>query len=216
MAKIRCQQSPSPPAARSHSFMADARRSPPHRAHTRPWRAEGEPSIGPPSGAMAQEDDGWQLVQHKKLPKRKAPASPPSSSPFPSVEKFHKIPINTRVSPDVKSAAPHDSRSWVAARHSRRDVSVLLRVKAKAGNPMVSGGIPSLNLPRQLYKVQAGRSPRSTATSYMGCHKVPFPYRMYYCHMTPVLLDRSYVVSLCGIGKGSAADMLACYHLDTA
>ncbi|TVT96921.1 hypothetical protein EJB05_57842, partial [Eragrostis curvula] len=45
---------------------------------------------------------------------------------------------------------------------------------------------------------------------YMGCHKVPFPYRMYYCHMTPVLLDRSYIVSLCGIGKGLAADMLPC------
>ncbi|KAI4978729.1 hypothetical protein ZWY2020_015482 [Hordeum vulgare] len=51
----------------------------------------------------------------------------------------------------------------------------------------------------------------------VGCHKLPFPYRVYQCHMTAGLTDKAYVVSLRGLaGGGPTAKMLAFCHFDTA
>ncbi|TVU07883.1 hypothetical protein EJB05_41258, partial [Eragrostis curvula] len=72
--RSRRYKSPSPSTSRSHCPTTDARRT-----RSRPWRADGEPVIGPPSGAEADAEEGWQLVQRKKSPKLKA--SPPPSSP---------------------------------------------------------------------------------------------------------------------------------------
>ncbi|TVT96925.1 hypothetical protein EJB05_57846, partial [Eragrostis curvula] len=72
-------------------------------------------------------------------------------------------------------------------------------------------------LPRQTYRVEAVAT--LDGDRYVGCHKLPFPYRVYQCHMTAGLTDKAYVVSLRGIGGGgglTTADMLAFCHHDTA
>ncbi|KAK3140168.1 hypothetical protein QOZ80_5AG0397000 [Eleusine coracana subsp. coracana] len=72
--------------------------------------------------------------------------------------------------------------------------------------------------PRQLYKVQGVTE--LDGDRFVGCHKVPFPYRVYQCHMTAAVSDKAYVVSLRGLGNvgggGPNAEMLAFCHLDTA
>ncbi|KAE8766708.1 BURP domain-containing protein 13-like [Hordeum vulgare] len=71
------------------------------------------------------------------------------------------------------------------------------------------------DLPRQLYEVLAVT--KLDGDRYVGCHKLPFPYRVYQCHMTAGLTDKAYVVSLRGLaGGGPTAKMLAFCHFDTA
>ncbi|CAL4891159.1 unnamed protein product [Urochloa decumbens] len=73
--------------------------------------------------------------------------------------------------------------------------------------------IPRGGLPRQPYvvkgvtKVEGGR--------YVSCHKVPFPYAVFQCHMTK-LGYVAHVVSLSGLQGGQEAAMLAYCHLDTS
>lgn len=69
-------------------------------------------------------------------------------------------------------------------------------------------------LPRQLYQVQAVTP--LDGDHYVGCHKVPFPYCVYQCHMTAATSVKAYVVSLRGVGRGPNAEMLAFCHLDTS
>ncbi|CAN6334882.1 unnamed protein product [Urochloa humidicola] len=76
-----------------------------------------------------------------------------------------------------------------------------------------TSAIPRGGLPRQPYlvkgvtKVDGGR--------YVSCHKVPFPYAVFQCHMTK-LGYVAHVVSLSGIHGGQEAAMLAYCHLDTS
>ncbi|KAF8733393.1 hypothetical protein HU200_015001 [Digitaria exilis] len=55
-------------------------------------------------------------------------------------------------------------------------------------------------------------------TRYVACHRVPFPYAVYQCHMAAgkVAGYRAYVVSLRGLGGGPVASMLAFCHEDTS
>ncbi|XBI43367.1 hypothetical protein VPH35_108144 [Triticum aestivum] len=70
-------------------------------------------------------------------------------------------------------------------------------------------------LPRQLYEVQAVT--KLHGDYFVGCHKMPFPYRVYQCHMTAGLTDKGYVVSLRGlVGGGPTAKLLAFCHFDTS
>lgn len=74
--------------------------------------------------------------------------------------------------------------------------------------------LPAGGLPRQLYEVQAVT--KLDGDRYVGCHKLPFPYRVYQCHMTAGLTDKAFVVSLWGlVGGGPTAKMLGFCHLDT-
>lgn len=67
--------------------------------------------------------------------------------------------------------------------------------------------LPAGGLPRQLYEVQAVT--KLDGDRYVGCHKLPFPYRVYQCHMTAGLTDKAFVVSLRGlVGGGPTAKML--------
>jgi hypothetical protein len=50
----------------------------------------------------------------------------------------------------------------------------------------------------------------------VACHRVPFPYAVYQCHMTTRKTDRAYVVSLRGRGGPVLDDVLAFCHRDTS
>ncbi|TVT96920.1 hypothetical protein EJB05_57841, partial [Eragrostis curvula] len=82
----------------------------------------------------------------------------------------------------------------------------MLGADADAGGVWAAtSAVPRTGLPRHLYEVQAVTP--LDGDRYVGCHKVPFPYRVYYCHMTAALSDRAYVVSLRSVGWGPAADI---------
>jgi hypothetical protein len=78
--------------------------------------------------------------------------------------------------------------------------------------------LPRGGLPRQAYMVQ-GVAPLD-GDRYVSCHKVPFPYAVYQCHIAGTTMGyRAYVVSLSGLGRGGgrpAASMLAFCHVDTS
>ncbi|TVU01057.1 hypothetical protein EJB05_53490, partial [Eragrostis curvula] len=79
----------------------------------------------------------------------------------------------------------------------------------------VTSELPRSGLPRQPYVVEKVTGVGGTS-GYVSCHKVPFPYAVYQCHVTKLGAYTAHVVSLRGIHGGPAADMLAYCHLDTS
>lgn len=78
----------------------------------------------------------------------------------------------------------------------------------------IASELPSAGLlPRQPYLVKAVTP--VNGEQYVACHKMPFPYALYQCHMTRLGYVAS-VVSLRGIHGGQEADMLTYCHLDTS
>ncbi|TVU02859.1 hypothetical protein EJB05_51645, partial [Eragrostis curvula] len=80
----------------------------------------------------------------------------------------------------------------------------------------VASEVPRGGLPRQPYVVRAVTPVHGDL--YVACHKMPFPYAVYQCHMTKLGYE-AHVVSLRGIHGGAAAaaaDMLAYCHMDTS
>ncbi|CAL4905324.1 unnamed protein product [Urochloa decumbens] len=77
-----------------------------------------------------------------------------------------------------------------------------------AASALPSGG----GLPRGRYVVEAVAP--LDGDHFVACHKVPFPYAVYQCHMTTRMTDRAYVVSL--RSGALTADMVAFCHLDTS
>ncbi|CAN6352283.1 unnamed protein product [Urochloa humidicola] len=73
--------------------------------------------------------------------------------------------------------------------------------------------LPRGGLPRQPYVVQ-GVAPLD-GDRYVSCHKVPFPYAVYQCHIAGNGY-RAYVVSLSGLRGDKMASMLAFCHVDTS
>ncbi|CAL5092541.1 unnamed protein product [Urochloa decumbens] len=72
--------------------------------------------------------------------------------------------------------------------------------------------LPRGGLPRQQYLVQVVTP--LEGSRYVSCHKVPFPYGVFQCHIKQGY--RAYVVSLRGLHGGPAASMLAFCHVDTS
>ncbi|KAL6905473.1 hypothetical protein ACP4OV_003074 [Aristida adscensionis] len=68
-------------------------------------------------------------------------------------------------------------------------------------------------LPRQEYVVEAAT--RLDGEGYVACHRAPFPYAVYQCHMTPAGYW-AYALSLRGGGGSPAATVLSYCHLDTS
>ncbi|TVU02854.1 hypothetical protein EJB05_51640, partial [Eragrostis curvula] len=77
----------------------------------------------------------------------------------------------------------------------------------------VASQLPRGGLPRRPYVVQAVT--RVHGDLYVACHKMPFPYAVYQCHMTKLGYE-AHVVSLREIQGDAAADMLAYCHMDTS
>ncbi|CAL4905330.1 unnamed protein product [Urochloa decumbens] len=73
--------------------------------------------------------------------------------------------------------------------------------------------LPRGGLPRQPYVVQAVAP--LDGDRYVSCHKVPFPYAVYQCHVAGNAY-RAYVVSLSGLRGDKVASMLAFCHVDTS
>ncbi|CAN6356893.1 unnamed protein product [Urochloa humidicola] len=72
--------------------------------------------------------------------------------------------------------------------------------------------LPSGGLPRRRYVVEAVAPLQGD--HFVACHKVPFPYAVYQCHMTTRMTDKAYMVSL---RSGSlTVEMVAFCHLDTS
>jgi hypothetical protein len=74
--------------------------------------------------------------------------------------------------------------------------------------------IPAGGLPRQPYVVRGVT--RVQGDGYVSCHKVPFPYAVFQCHMTAKQGYIAHVVSLSALHGGQEAAMLAYCHLDTS
>jgi hypothetical protein len=74
--------------------------------------------------------------------------------------------------------------------------------------------LPAAGLPDQPYEVQAV-TPLHGA-GYLACHKMPFPYAVYQCHMSSRRGYKAYVVSLRGLGEEVEATMLVICHHDTS
>ncbi|CAN6329764.1 unnamed protein product [Urochloa humidicola] len=88
----------------------------------------------------------------------------------------------------------------------------MLSGAAAGGVWAVASALPCGGLPRRRYVVE-GVTPLE-GDHFVACHKVPFPYAVFQCHMTTRMTDRAYVVSL---RSGSlTADMVAFCHLDTS
>ncbi|RLN00558.1 BURP domain-containing protein 13-like [Panicum miliaceum] len=73
--------------------------------------------------------------------------------------------------------------------------------------------LPRGGLPRQPYFVEAVTP--LDGGRYVSCHRVPFPYAVYQCHIARRGY-RAYVASLKGLSGGPAASMLAFCHVDTS
>ncbi|CAL4891161.1 unnamed protein product [Urochloa decumbens] len=73
--------------------------------------------------------------------------------------------------------------------------------------------LPRCGLPRQPYVVKAVAP--LDGNRYVSCHKVPFPYAVYQCHIAGNGY-RAYVVSLSGLSGDKVASMLAFCHVDTS
>ncbi|KAF8653787.1 hypothetical protein HU200_061906 [Digitaria exilis] len=82
-----------------------------------------------------------------------------------------------------------------------------------AGVWATASEIPRGGMPRQTYAVAVVTPVRGD--QYVSCHTLPFPYAVYQCHTAREGYS-SYMVSLRGLRDGSAVDMLAFCHLDTA
>ncbi|CAN6356895.1 unnamed protein product [Urochloa humidicola] len=76
-----------------------------------------------------------------------------------------------------------------------------------------TSAIPRGGLPRQPYTVKGVT--KVEGDRYVSCHKVPFPYAVFQCHMTK-LGYVAHVVSFSGLQGGQEAAMLAYCHLDTS
>ncbi|KAL6653128.1 hypothetical protein ACP70R_012053 [Stipagrostis hirtigluma subsp. patula] len=83
-----------------------------------------------------------------------------------------------------------------------------------AGVLAATSVLPPTGLPHQPYEVQ--EVTKITGRGYVACHKVPFPYSVYYCHMDVARGYRAYVVSLRGLSGGPAADMMVICHHNTS
>jgi hypothetical protein len=80
-----------------------------------------------------------------------------------------------------------------------------------------ASALPRAGLPRGPYEVQAVAP--LDGDRYVACHKMPFPYAVYHCHMTGMSATRAYKVSLRGGDDPAAAAavmMLALCHRDTS
>ncbi|KAL6841125.1 hypothetical protein ACP4OV_029094 [Aristida adscensionis] len=73
---------------------------------------------------------------------------------------------------------------------------------------------PTAGLPDQLYEVQAVTA--LNGAGYLACHKMPFPYAVYQCHMSSRRGYKAYVVSLRGLDEEVKATMLVICHHDTS
>ncbi|CAN6361732.1 unnamed protein product [Urochloa humidicola] len=83
---------------------------------------------------------------------------------------------------------------------------------AAGGMWAAASALPSGGLPRRKYVVEAVAP--LAGDHFVACHKVPFPYAVYQCHMTTRMTDKAYMVSL---RSGTlTADMVAFCHLDTS
>lgn len=73
----------------------------------------------------------------------------------------------------------------------------------------------SNGLPLQPYVIQAVAP--LDGDRHVGCHILPYPYGVYYCHMTPAMPTKAYMVSLQGVSGGApAVDMVAICHFNTS
>jgi hypothetical protein len=68
-------------------------------------------------------------------------------------------------------------------------------------------------LPRRQYVVQTVTP--LVGSRYVSCHKVPFPYAVYQCHVTNRGY-KAYMVSLSGRHEGPMVSLLAFCHFDTS
>lgn len=76
----------------------------------------------------------------------------------------------------------------------------------------VTSELPAGGLPRQPYEVEAVAP--LAGSRYVSCHRVPFPYGVYQCHIS--VGYTAYVVSLRGLHGGQVASVLAFCHVDTS
>jgi hypothetical protein len=122
-------------------------------------------------------------------------------------------------------ALPIDGEHKACATSLESTVQSAMRMLGTAGTDdddsattlwAAASALPSTGLPLQPYVIQAVTT--LDGDRHVGCHIMPYPYAVYFCHMTPAMPTKVYLVSLRSSisGGGPAVTMAAICHLDTS
>ena len=112
------------------------------------------------------------------------------------------------VVPEQKACATSLEGTVESAKHMLGNGVLWAAASALPSTPTTAG------LPLQSYVIQAVTT--LDGDRHVGCHVMPYPYAVYYCHMTG-LPTKAYMVSLrSSSGGGPAVTLAALCHLDTS
>ncbi|CAL4905307.1 unnamed protein product [Urochloa decumbens] len=122
----------------------------------------------------------------------------------------HPAQVPGAVAPHRRRAqgVRHVAGGHRAERHGGMD---MLGATNGGGAWAAASALPRSGLPPQQYEVEEVTPLAATGDQYVACHKMPFPYAVYHCHMTGVS-TKAYKVSLRSRAAAAMVVVAVCHH----